>query len=271
LTSRGIVAGRLIVDSDVIFTPAGPIASFTLNRPQAGNAMTWPMYDALVEACDRVDADRGVRVFVIRANGGVFCTGTDIAQFTSFTSGGDGLEYERRLEAAVSRLERVGVPTIAQVEGAAAGAGFAIALACDLRVCSPGARFGVPIARTLGNALSIENCARLIAHLGVTVTKDLLFTGRFCDAREAERIGFVTRVVDALQVPDVVVELAMSIASNAPLTIRAVKAALRQAHAHGARDSREVQDLIAACYASDDFRQAVTAFLEKRKPSFGGR
>ena len=260
-----------MTQSDVVFSSEGPVAFFTLNRPSAGNAMTWAMYEALTAACDRVDADQTARVLVIRANGGAFSTGTDISQFTSFASGHDGLEYERRLEAAVSRLERVGGPTIAQVEGAAAGAGFAIALACDLRVCSPGARFGVPIARTLGNALSIENCARLVAHLGMTMTKDLLFTGRFCDAREAERIGFVTRVVDALQVSNVVVELAMSMASHAPLTLRAMKAALRQVHALGAQDSQEVRDLIAACYASHDFRHGVAAFLDKRPPSFEGQ
>jgi hypothetical protein len=95
------------------------------------------MYDALVDACERVDASSEVRVFVVRARGATFCTGTDISQFASFSTRAEGLEYERRLEACVSRLERVMVPTIAQIEGVAAGGGCAIALACDLRVCSP--------------------------------------------------------------------------------------------------------------------------------------
>ena len=102
-------------------------------------------------------------------------------------SGADGVAYERRLEACLSRLEAVAVPTIAQVEGPAVGAGCAIALACDLRVCTPTARFGVPIARTLGNVLSIENCARLVEHVGMARTKDLLITGRLLDAAEAPR------------------------------------------------------------------------------------
>ncbi|HEX7780111.1 MAG TPA: enoyl-CoA hydratase-related protein, partial [Vicinamibacterales bacterium] len=125
--------------SETHFTTAGPMAYFTLDRPGAGNAMTWAMYDALIDACDRVDADNAVRVFAIRASGGAFCTGTDIRQFATFTSGQDGLEYERRLERCLARLEAVAVPTIAQVEGAAAGAGCAIAFACDLRVCTPAA------------------------------------------------------------------------------------------------------------------------------------
>jgi enoyl-CoA hydratase/carnithine racemase len=256
-----------MTESDAIFSSQGPIAFFTLDRPSAGNAMTWAMYDALIDACDRVNADRAVRVFVIRATGGVFCTGTDIAQFRTFASRTDGLEYEQRLETALTLLESVAVPTIAQVEGIAAGAGCAIALACDLRVCSPAARFGVPIARTLGNALSISNCARLIYHLGPTLTHDLLFTGRFCGPEEA---GIATRIVDPGHVADAVDELAATIAANAPLTLRAFKAAL--GHVSGMRqDMERVSALIADCYASDDFRQAVAAFLDKKPIAFKGQ
>ena len=140
--------------SETHFTTAGPMAYFTLDRPGAGNAMTWAMYDALIDACDRVDADAAVRVFVIRASGGAFCTGTDIRQFAAFTSGQDGLEYERQLERCLARLEAVAVPTIAQVEGAAVGAGCAIAFACDLRVCTPAARFGVPRIWLLGGSMT---------------------------------------------------------------------------------------------------------------------
>ena len=256
--------------SDALFTESGPVAYFTLNRPTAGNAMTWAMYDALVAACDRVDGEGDVRVFVIRAAGGVFSTGTDISQFKAFTSGQDGLEYERRLEACLARLERVAVPTIAQVEGVAAGAGFAIALACDMRVCSPAARFGVPIARTLGNGLSIENCARLVEHVGPAFAKDLLFTGRFCDAAEAKAIGFINRLADTGDVERAVDEVAATIARNAPLTIRGMKAAMRELSTHRRPGSHGIDALVAACYASHDFRAAVAAFLEKRPPTFTG-
>jgi enoyl-CoA hydratase/carnithine racemase len=249
--------------SDTHFSSAGPTAHFTLDRPATGNAMTWAMYDALVEACDRVDADRDCRVFVIRSSGGAFCTGTDIGQFATFTSGQDGLEYERRLERCLARLEAVAVPTIAQVEGAAVGAGCAIAFACDLRVCTPAARFGVPIARTLGNALSVEICARLVEHLGPGVTKDVLFTGRLIDAAEAASFGLVTRMAEPGDAARVAGELAGTIAENAPLTLRSMKEVLRRLSVRRPPGADALDASIAACYASDEFRTRVAAFLKK--------
>jgi enoyl-CoA hydratase len=260
-----------VTASTTVFMARGPVASFTINRPEAGNAMTWAMYDALVEACDRVDAAPEVRVFVIRAAGATFCPGTDISQFTSFSTREDGIEYERRLEACVSRIERVSVPTIAQVEGIAAGGGCAIALACDLRVCSPAARFGVPIARTLGNGLSFENCARLVEHFGMGRTRTMLITGRFVDAAEAAASGVVTQLAEPADVARVVDELAAAILRNAPLTMRAAKQALNRLAARRRQDAGEVADLVADCYASADFREGVASFLAKRPPKFTGR
>ena len=256
--------------SDALFSQAGPVAFLTFNRPETGNALTWSMYDALTGACERVDADPDVRVFVIRGSGGVFSTGTDIRQFTEFRSGADGVAYERRLEACLSRLEAVAVPTIAQVEGPAVGAGCAIALACDLRVCTPTARFGVPIARTLGNVVSIENCARLVEHLGMGRTKDLLITGRLLDAAEASAAGLVTRMAEPNDIGRVVDDLAVTIARHAPLTIQAMKEALRRISIRRYLELDGFERLSAACYDSVDFREGVAAFLEKRPPRFKG-
>jgi enoyl-CoA hydratase/carnithine racemase len=256
----------------IIFETDGPIAFLTFNRPEARNAMTWEMYDGLVEACDRVDGGDGVRVFVLKGAGGkAFASGTDIAQFTTFRSRDDAIAYERRLDAAIDRLERVRAATIAQVEGVATGGGCAIALACDLRVCTRDARLGVPIARTLGNCLSAANCARLIDLIGPARTKELLMSGRLVDAAEAATLGLVSRIVAADSIDGAVRELATTIAANAPLTVRATKETVRRIQAARRLPPDAIDDLIAACYTSDDFKEGVAAFLAKRPPQFRGR
>jgi enoyl-CoA hydratase len=259
------------VSTEARFESTGPVAFLTFDRPQARNALTWAMYDALVAACDRVDADDTVRVFVVRAEGEAFAAGTDIRQFASFASGDEGLAYERKLDAVIDRLERVAVPTIAQVHGVAAGAGCAIALTCDFRVCTPAAQFGVPIARTLGNCLSAANVARIADLIGPARTKDLLFTGRLIDAAEAASLGLVTAVVERQGLDAAVRDLAQTLAANAPLTIRATKETLRRLAVRRRLDAGAADDLIAACYASADFREGVASFIEKRRPRFTGR
>lgn len=250
----------------------GSIATLTFNRPEARNAMTWAMYEALVSTCDRVDARPNIRVLVLRGAGGkAFVAGTDIAQFQSFQKPDDGVSYEDRIDAVLDRLERVTKPTIAQVQGIAAGGGCAIALACDLRVATPTASFGIPIARTLGNCLSGSSYSRLVDGLGPARAKDLLFTGRFIPAEEALALGLVNRLAPADAVEQVVNEYAEQIASNAPLTLRATKEAIRRlAEQRRLADGRD-RDLIEMCYGSADFREGVAAFLSKRLPRWTGR
>ena len=256
---------------EAFFELAGPIARLTFNRPSARNALTWAMYDALVEACASADGNPDVRALVIRGAGDAFAAGTDLRQFAEFRSGDDGIGYENRLDAVIDRLERVTVPTIAQVHGVAAGGGCVIALACDLRVCSPDARFGVPIARTLGNCLSAANCARLVDAVGAARASDLLFTGRLIDVAEADSMGLVTRVAELPALDRAIEDLVATIAGNAPLTIRAAKAALHRLAAHRRLAAGLDADLISMCYGSADFREGITAFLEKRRPRFAGR
>jgi enoyl-CoA hydratase/carnithine racemase len=247
-----------VFPSSARFVVDGAIASLTFNRPEAMNALTWEMYDALAHACDRVDFDRASRVFIVKGHGGkAFAAGTDISQFTSLTTGEDAIAYERRLDAVVARLEGVAAATIA--------------FACDLRVCTPNARFGVPIARTLGNCLSAANCARMLDLVGPTLLKDLLFTGRFMDAAEASRLGLITRMAEPAGVDQATSELAALIVANAPLTIQATKETVRRIEVGRRIDQAAIDDLIVSCYTSGDFRNAVIAFLDKRPPSFTGR
>lgn len=228
------------------------------------------MYDALAAACESVDADTTVRVFVVKGAGRAFAAGTDISQFIDLKTAADAVGYERRLDRVIDRLEAVRCATIAQVDGVAAGGGCAIALACDLRVCTPEARFGVPIARTLGNCLSATNYSRILELIGPARLKDVLFTGRFMSGEEAHAAGLVARLSSADGIEHEVSELALSIAANAPLTIQATKEALRRIHQHNRLPQGAIDELVVECYTSDDFRHAVESFLAKTKPVFTG-
>ena len=254
------------------FDTQGPLAILTFNRPDARNAMTWDMYQALMNACERADADANVRVLILRGAGGkAFVAGTDIAQFERFHTAQDALDYEARIDQVLDRLERVTKPTIAQVQGVAAGGGCAIALTCDLRVATPESTFAIPIARTLGNCLSGATCGRLIDLIGPSRVKELLFTGWFLDVADADRLGLLTRIASADEIEQVVRELALELASNAPLTLRATKEMMRRVMAKRRLQPGEDRDLIEMCYTSADFREGVAAFLEKRKPRWTGR
>ena len=162
-------------DGEVRLTRDGAVATIFFDRPQARNAMTWHMYEGLAAACEQLSNDTSVRVTVLRGVGGkAFISGTDIAQFRDFTDAEQGVAYEAKMERYLGALEALPMPTLAVVEGWAIGGGLAIAACCDLRIATSGTKFGVPIARTLGNCLSIANYARLVAALGLARTKQML-------------------------------------------------------------------------------------------------
>jgi enoyl-CoA hydratase/carnithine racemase len=255
-------------DAELLYERRGPAALITFNRPQARNAMTFAMYEALVERCDEIDADDGVRVVVLRGAGGrAFVSGTDIRQFLDFESGQSGIDYERDIDRYVGRLERVRKPTVAVIEGYATGSGLALSAASDLRICTPEAKFGMPIARTLGNCLSMRGYARLVALLGEARTKDVIFNARMVDAQEARAAGLVGAIVEPADIDAHVDELVERLASHAPITLRVTKEAIRRIREATVPDG---DDLVAEAYGSEDFRRGAAAFLEKRPYEWTG-
>ena len=247
----------------------GAVAMVIFDRPAARNAMTWTMYRQLTEACERIEADAAVRVAVFRGAGGkAFIAGTDIAQFREFNGAEDGVRYEQDMERCLAKLENLPVPTLAVIEGWAVGGGLAIATVCDLRIATAQSQFGVPIARTLGNCLSIGNVALLIAAFGAGRTKKMLMLGAMLSAEEAFSAGFLAEVVAPHEVDQRVVALSDRLAANAPLTMRVSKQAIgRILHA----GIPEAEDLLRTCYGSEDFRTGIAAFLNKREPRWLGR
>jgi enoyl-CoA hydratase/carnithine racemase len=231
--------------------------------------MTFAMYEGLEEACARADADDSVRVLVLRGAGGrAFVAGTDIAQFLGFTGGDDGIAYERTIERVVNRLEDVAVPTVAAIEGACVGGGLALAAACDLRVATASARFGVPVARTLGNCLSVNSVSLLVQHLGPGRTLDLLLRARLLGAEEAAAAGFVGQLCADGEVDAALQELTTTLLGHAPLSMWAAKRAVARLRRSDLPDDA---DLLRTVYGSEDFRAGVAAFVAREPVSWTGR
>ncbi|RYF41948.1 MAG: enoyl-CoA hydratase [Comamonadaceae bacterium] len=247
----------------------GRVASVIFDRPQARNAMTWSMYQALGAICEQLRNDTEVRVVSLRGAGGAaFVAGTDIAQFQAFTGGEDGVAYERQIDAAIALLESLPMPTLAVLEGWTVGGGLAIATACDIRIATPDVRLGVPIARTLGNCLSIANLARLVAAFGRGRVQRMLVGAEILEAAEGLACGYLAQVVDAGGLDAVVRERCAQLASLAPVTQAVTKEGLRRLVA---QDLPEAEDLIRRAYGSEDFREGVQAFSAKRKPAWRNR
>jgi enoyl-CoA hydratase/carnithine racemase len=256
---------------DLLYEITDGIGWITFNRPESRNAMTFEMYEELAEICSGAPTNGSVKAIVIRGAGErAFAAGTDMTQFRGFATPQDALDYEAKMDRVLDRIERCPIPTIAAITGACTGGGAAIAACCDLRITDARLKFGFPIARTLGNCLSISSLARLAAIIGQARVREIIFTARLVGAEEAKAIGLVSEVLeDAAAVMARAGELAQLVASHAPLTLRVTKEGLRRLRNDGPQ--ADDHDLIETAYMSADFREGMEAFLAKRTPEWKGR
>lgn len=263
MTGQAATAGRVTLERDVA------VARIAFDRPAARNAMTKAMYDEFEAHLRALAADPSPRVVVLRGAGGrAFVAGSDIADLARIGSGEAGVAYERRMDRVLDALRALPMPTVAVIEGLAVGGGLNIAAACDLRIATVGARLGVPIARTVGNTISMASAARLAALAGEAMAKRMLLLGELIAAEDLAGGGFLARVVPVAEIDAAVEAVVARLLGNAPLTLRAAKAALgRLADDPGAQGD----DLIRLVYGSADFAEGTRAFLGGREPRWQGR
>src|SRR6202035_4231764 len=240
-------------NEDLIYSVTDGIARMTFNRPQARNALTFAMYEQMAVICENINADHSIKALIITGAGDkAFASGTDISQFRAFKTAQDSLDYEAR---------------IAAIAGACTGGGAGIAACCDIRIGTEATRIGFPIARTLGNCLSMSNISRLVSLIGPARTKDLIFKARLVEAPEALALGLLSEVVpDVATLQQRADETAKLVAGHAPITLEVTKEAVRRIRRTLSRD--EGEDLILRAYMSEDFREGMDAFLNKRTPNW---
>jgi enoyl-CoA hydratase len=244
----------------------GKIARVIFNNPAARNALTWPMYEELKHICDSLAKNVNIRAVIFQGAGDkAFVSGSDIQQFVDLKK---NEAYEVAVDHIFASLQQLPIPTIAVIEGLAVGSGLLMATACDFRISTPEARFGIPVAKTLGNCLSPSNLSWLAAHLGVPTVKKMLLTAELIKAPELLESGFLYQTADASEINVATNELVQKLISLAPITQKASKLALARLLQSNLPDCT---DLMRETYNSKDFKEGVNAFLEGRPPQWIGK
>ncbi len=243
-----------------------------LNNPQRHNAISLEMWDAALEIMTDFAADPGVRVMVITGAGGkAFASGADISKFKDERQEAQAVaHYQATTQKAYAAIQAMRIPTIAMIRGYCIGGGTAVAVCCDIRVCTENAKFGIPAAK-LGLGYGLQRAIPLVDLVGPAFAKEMFFTGRQFDAREAEKMGLVNRVVPDDKLEATVDEMARTIAENAPLTVRCAKLVVGEALKDSQqRDVAATERAVQACFNSNDYKEGQAAFMEKRQPRFTG-
>ena len=244
----------------------GNIARITFNNPASRNAMTWSMYEELKTICDALVKNADIRVVIFRGAGDkAFVSGSDIEQFVHLKK---DEAYEVDVDRIFMSLQELPMPTIAVIEGLAVGSGLLMATACDFRISTPDARFGIPVAKTLGNCLSPGNLNWISAHLGIPMVKKMLLTAELVKAPELLASGFLYQTVEASQITAAADTLAQKMAVLAPITQKASKLGIARLLRSNLPNCT---DLMRETYNSEDFREGVNAFLEGRPPQWTGK
>jgi enoyl-CoA hydratase/carnithine racemase len=244
------------------------VATLRLNRPSSRNAINAAMWRGLPDLMAQASADPHVRVVIIRGAGGAFASGADIAEFpTLFATHDSALAYGGLLEAATASIEAAPKPVIAAIEGYCIGAGLAVALACDLRLASANARLGAPPAR-LGLVYSLGDTRRLVAAVGPSAAKAMLFTGRLHEADEALRLGLVDEVHPEDCWAAAVQATADAMAALSPHSIGQAKAMVGLIQRGAAKETDETRSWFAEAATGTDFAEGLAAFKARRPPVF---